>query len=63
MYTTVQTTQILRGDYTLGTVKVEGNADVKLINNVDLKLLNESVVKTSGDFTLSGKIRKFLPSR
>ncbi|ROT80194.1 polehole-like protein [Penaeus vannamei] len=56
VYTTGQSTQILRGDYTLRAVKVEGNADVKLINNVDLKLLNESVVRTSGDFTLSGKI-------
>lgn len=59
MYTTGQSTQILRGDYTLRAVKVEGNADVKLINNVDLKLLNESVVRTSGDFTLSGKSLPF----
>lgn len=58
VYTNLRTTQTLRGDYTLGAVKVEGNAEVKLINDVDLNVLNQSVVKTSGDFTLSGKIKQ-----
>ncbi|XP_063609338.1 uncharacterized protein LOC134783408 [Penaeus indicus] len=48
--------QILDGSFTLHDVIVDGNVDVKNINNVDMKQLNTMVVRTSGDFTLSGDV-------
>lgn len=50
-------TQILDGRFTLQDVTVDGNVDVSLINNVDMKELNNLVVKKSGDYSLSGKMK------
>ncbi|XP_037779775.1 uncharacterized protein LOC119576246 [Penaeus monodon] len=48
--------QILDGHFTLHDLNVDGNVDVKHINDVNMKELNTMVVKTSGDFTLSGDV-------
>lgn len=47
--------QVLDGHFTLHDLNVDGNVDVTHINGVDMKKLDTMVVKTSGDFTLSGK--------
>lgn len=55
VYTNVYSPQILDGHFSLHDVDVDGNVDVKNINGVDMKQLNTMVVRTTGDFTLSGK--------
>lgn len=59
VYTNVYRPQILDGSFTLHDVNVDGNVDVKNINSVDMKELNTMVVRTSGDFTLSGNKTRF----
>lgn len=59
VYTNVYRPQILDGSLTLHDVNVDGNVDVKNINSVDMKELNTMVVRTSGDFTLSGNKTRF----
>ncbi|XP_063609339.1 uncharacterized protein LOC134783409 [Penaeus indicus] len=48
--------QVLDGHFTLHDLNVDGNVDVRHINGVDMKELDTMVVKTSGDFTLSGDV-------
>ncbi|XP_047476928.1 uncharacterized protein LOC125030725 [Penaeus chinensis] len=48
--------QILDGSFILNDVTVDGNVDVNNINNVDMNQLNTMVVRTTGDFTLSGDV-------
>ncbi|ROT83230.1 polehole-like protein [Penaeus vannamei] len=48
--------QVLDGHFTLHDLNVDGNVDVTHINGVDMKKLDTMVVKTSGDFTLSGDV-------
>nr|APA05127.1 polephole-like protein [Penaeus vannamei] len=56
VYTNVYSPQILDGHFSLHDVDVDGNVDVKNINGVDMKQLNTMVVRTTGDFTLSGDV-------
>ncbi|XP_047476972.1 uncharacterized protein LOC125030755 [Penaeus chinensis] len=56
VYMNLFTPQVLDGHFTLHDVNVDGNVDVMNINDVGMKELDTMVVKTSGDFTLSGDV-------
>ncbi|KAK7076189.1 hypothetical protein SK128_002233 [Halocaridina rubra] len=54
VYKDVSAKQTLAGQYTLSSLEVQGTLDVPSINGIDFKQLDASVVKTFGNYRITG---------